>query len=260
MTHEQLTEGLRRLNLPAMAEGFMDASRAAEKGRLTYEQYLAGLVEAESEHKTRLRIDRLKAHAKLPLDKKISTYDFSKRTGISEVEFKRLATGDFVREGSNVVFYGSFSVGKTHLAIALIHELVKRNVRCLFTSTHSLIEQMLEAKKNLTLQHLFKRIEKNDLLVCDELGYIAPSQDGADLFFQLISQRSERKSILITTNLTYSEWDRVLVNPLNTAAAIERIIHRCETFNISGPSWRAQEAKKRTGSKTSLTAKQDQAT
>jgi len=260
MTHEQLTEGLRKLNLPAMAEGFMEASRAAEKGRLTYERYLAGLVEAETEHKTKVRIQRLQAHAKIPLNKKIEAYDFSKRTGITDLEFKRLAAGDFVREGSNVVFYGSFSVGKTHLAIALINELIKRNIRCLFTSTHSLIEQMLEAKKNLTLQHLFKRIEKNDLLVCDELGYIAPSQDGADLFFQLISQRSERKSILITTNLTYSEWDRVLVNPLNTSAAIERIIHKCETFNIAGPSWRAEEAKKRTGLKTRLTDKQIETT
>jgi DNA replication protein DnaC len=238
MTNEELTKGLRQLNLPAIAGGYSDASRAAEKGRLTYEQYLAGLVVEELGAKTEIRIKRLTKEAKLPLEKRIETFDFANRSGITEGEFKRLAKGDFAREGSNLVFYGSFGVGKTHLGIALIKELVKSNIRCLFVSTHGLIEQMLEAKKNLTLQSLFKRLEKYDLLVCDELGYIAQTQDGADLFFQLLSLRAERKSILITTNLTYSEWDRVFINPLNTAAAIDRIIHKCDTFNIKGPSWR----------------------
>lgn len=256
MTNEELTMGLKQLNLPAMAEGYSEASRAAEKGRLTYEQYLAGLVDEELGNKAELRVKRLSKEAKLPLEKRIETFDFANRTGITEGEFKRLAKGDFTREGSNLVFYGSFGVGKTHLGIALIKELVKRNVRCLFVSTHGLIEQMLEAKKNLTLQNMFKRLEKYDLLVCDELGYIAQTQDGADLFFQLLSLRSERKSVLITTNLTFSEWDRVFINPLNTAAAIDRIIHKCETFNITGPSWRAEEAKKRNKVKTTLTAKQ----
>jgi DNA replication protein DnaC len=213
-------------------------------------------VAEELTHKAELKIKRLFKDAKLPLEKRIEHFDFGQVGGISDLEFKRLAKGDFVREGSNVVFYGSFGVGKTHLGIALIRELVKNNIRCLFTSTHNLIEQMLEAKKNLMLQNLFKRIEKYDLLVCDELGYIAQTQDGADLFFQLLSLRSERKSVLITTNLTYSEWDRVFINPLNTAAAVDRIIHKCETFNIKAPSWRSEEAKKRTRAKTSLTDKQ----
>lgn len=256
MTHEELTRNLRELNLQAMAEGYIEASRAAEKGRLTYEQYLAGLAREEINYKNDMRIKRLAKEAKIPLEKRLETYDFSSRTGITDQEFKRLAKGDFVREGSNVVFFGSFGVGKTHLATALINELVKIKMRCLFVSTHILIEQMCEAKKNLTLQSLFKRLERYDLLVCDELGYIAQTQEGADLFFQLISMRSERKSVLITTNLTYSEWDRVFINPLNTAAAIDRIIHKCETFNIAGSSWRAEEAKKRSRTKTVLTSKQ----
>jgi DNA replication protein DnaC len=239
-----------------MSTSYIEASRAAEKARLTYEQYLAGLTSAEINYKSDQRVKRLTKEANLPLVKHLDGYDFSNRTGITIAEFKRLASGDFVRDGSNVVFYGDFGVGKTHLAIALIHELVKKNLRCLFTSTHTLIEQMLEAKRNLMLLPLFKRLDRFDLLICDELGYIAQSQDGADLLFQLISQRTERKSFLITTNLTYSQWDKVLVNPLNTAAAIERIIHKCETFNIRGPSHRAEDAKKRNETKINLTDKQ----
>lgn len=245
MTHDELLSNLKRLNLPAMAEIYIEASRAAEKAKHTYEQYLAGLAVHELSHKAEQRIKRLTRDANLPLEKRLDGYDFANRTGIGPAEFKRLAQGDFVREASNVVFYGDFGVGKTHLAIALVHELVKKNIRCYFTSTHTLIEQMLEAKRNLTLLQLFKKLDRFDLLICDELGYIAQTQDGADLFFQLISQRTERKSFLITTNLTYSQWDKVLVNPLNTAAAIERIVHRCETFNIGGPGHRIEEAKKR---------------
>jgi DNA replication protein DnaC len=255
MTHEELVVNLRKLNLNATASGYIEASRAAEKARLTYEQYLAGLAENEVAHKSDQRIKRLSKEANLPLEKYLDGYDFAMRTGFTATDFRRLAGGDFVKDGANIVFYGSFGVGKTHLAIALVRELVKMNIRCYFTSTHTLIEQLLEAKRNLLLLPLYKKLERYDLLICDELGYVAQTQDGADLFFQLISQRSERKSMLITTNLTYSQWDKVLVNPLNTAAAVERIVCKCETFNITGPGYRIEEAKKRQAAKINLTDK-----
>jgi DNA replication protein DnaC len=91
-----------------------------------------------------------------------------------------------------------------------------------------------------------------DLIRCDELGYVPHDQDGADLFFQLIAQRAERKSLLITTNLTFSEWESVFINPRTTAAAVDRIIHKCETFNITAPSFRGKSAKKKMNEKTNL--------
>ena len=255
MTHEELVAGLKKLNLNQTAHSYIEASRAAEKARLTYEQYLAGLTAAEVTYKNDQRIKRLAREANLPLEKYLDGYDFSMRTGIAPSDFTRLARGEFVKEGSNVVFYGNFGVGKTHLAIALVRELVKKNIRCYFTSTHTLIEQLIDAKRNLTLLPLYKRLDRYELIICDELGYVAQTSDGADLFFQLISQRSERKSLLITTNLTYSQWDKVLVNPLNTAAAVERIVCKCETFNITGPGHRIEEAKKQQALKKGLTCK-----
>ncbi|MBK9039234.1 MAG: ATP-binding protein [Bdellovibrionales bacterium] len=164
MTNEELSNGLKQLNLPTMAEGYNEASRAAEKGRLTYEQYLAGLVDEELNSKYELRIKRLSKEAKLPLEKRIEHFDFTQREGITEGEFKRLAKGDFVRDGSNIVFYGSFG-GRENASRDRAHQgASKKNVRCLFVSTHGLIEQMLEAK-NLMLQHLFKRLDRYDLLV-----------------------------------------------------------------------------------------------
>ena len=135
-------------------------------------------------------------------------------------------------------------VGKSHLAEALTRELCQLGYRCLYTSVSSVIAELTLAQKNLTLTQYFKKLDRYDLITLDELGFTPESKDGADLFFQLISQRYERKSIIITTNLTYSEWNKVFLNPITTAAAVDRIIHHCETFNIQGDSGRTEEAEK----------------
>jgi DNA replication protein DnaC len=255
MKHEELISGLKTLHLNDMATQYVEISKISEKEKRTYEQYLAKLVQIELAAKHRLKVERLTREAKIPLYKNVDTYNFDLRTGITAREINRLATGDFIRKAANVVFYGSFGVGKTHLAIALAGKLCEAGFKCLYSSTHGLINQLIMAKRDLALASLFKRLDKFDLIVCDELGYVPHDQDGADLFFQLISQRNERKSLLITTNLTYSEWDKVFLNLRSTAAAVDRVIHNCETFNIDGPSWREIEAKRRLANKE-LTATQ----
>jgi DNA replication protein DnaC len=247
--HEELIMGLKQLFLYEMATQYVEVSKIAEQEKRTYEQYLAQLVTLELQAKQSQRVNRLIKEAKLPLRKSLESYKFDCRKGITSQQFNRLATGEFVKQAANVVFFGSFGVGKSHLAIALIEKLCDAGMKCLFTSTHGIIGQLLTAKRDLTLASLFKRLDKYDLIVCDELGYVPHDQDGADLFFQLISQRSERKSMLITTNLTYSEWDQVFLNPRTTAAAVDRIVHNCETFNIEGPTWRGMTAKNRQSTK-----------
>lgn len=246
MQHEQLIAGLKKLYLPAMAQDYVEVSKTSEKSKQTYEQYLAKLVEIELCAKNRLKVERLARAAKMPLRKSVESYDFDSRTGITAKEFNRLATGGFVRECGNVVFFGSYGMGKTHLATALTQALCDANFKCLFATAHGLINQLTLAKRDLSLTSLLKRLDKFDVIVCDELGYVPHDPDGADLFFQLIAQRAERKSIVITTNLTFSEWEQVFMNPRTTAAAVDRIILNCETFNICGvESWREAQAKKK---------------
>jgi DNA replication protein DnaC len=245
LKHEELISGLKQLHLNDMATQYVEIAKHSEKEKRTYEQYLAKLVQIELAAKHQQKVARLIKEAKIPLHKGLDGYNFDVRTGITAKQFNRLATGEFVRKAENVVFFGSFGVGKTHLAIALTGILCSAGFRCLHTTTHGLINQLLAAKRDLALASLFKRLDKYDLIVCDELGYVPHDQDGADLFFQLISQRSERKSLLITTNLTYSEWDQVFLNARTTAAAVDRVIHHCETFNIGGETWRGLIAKKR---------------
>jgi DNA replication protein DnaC len=253
MKHEELISGLKTLHLHDMASEYVEISKISEKEKRTYEQYLAKLVQIELSAKHRQKVARLTKEAKLPLYKSLDTFNFDLRTGINAKEWNRLASGDFVRQAANVVFYGSFGLGKTHLAIALTAKLCEAGFKCLYTTTHGLIDSLVTAKRDLALTSLFKRLDKFDLIYCDELGYVPHDQDGADLFFQLISQRNERKSLLITTNLTYSEWDQVFMNIRTTAAAVDRVIHHCETFNIGGESWREIEARKTLANK-SLTA------
>lgn len=253
MKHEQLLVGLKSLYLPAMAKEYVEISKLAEKDKKTYEQYLAKLVEVELHSKHRLKVDRLIKQAKLPIYKSFESYNFSIRTGITTQQFKRICEGEFVKQNGNVVFYGGFGMGKTHLAIALTQSLCEVGFKCMFTTAHNLINQLVLAKQNLTLTSLFKRLDKFDIIICDELGYVPHDQDGADLFFQLISQRAERKSMVITTNLTYSEWEQVFLNQRTTAAVVDRIILNCETFNISGDeSFRSLTAKKKMLSKNNL--------
>lgn len=249
MKHEELISGLKQLHLNDVATQYVEISKISEKEKRTYEQYLAKLVQIELAAKHRQKVERLTKEAKIPLYKSLDVYNFDLRTGITPKQFNRLATGEFVRQAANVVFYGGFGVGKTHLAIALTGLLCEAGLKCLYSTTHGLINQLLLAKRDLALTSLFKRLDKFDLIVCDELGYVPHDQDGADLFFQLISQRNERKSLLITTNLTYSEWDKVFLNLRTTAAAVDRVIHNCETFNIDGPSWREITAKNRLANK-----------
>ncbi len=244
MNHEELVGSLKKLRLPSMAHQYMETARVAEKQKQTYEQYLGALTQSELAGKHQLKVRRLIKGAKLPQLKSLETYEFTKRKGVTAQQINRLADGEWLRQASNIVFYGSFGMGKSHLALALARLLCESGYPCLWTTTHELIENLREAKKALTLNALFKKLDRFDLIACDELGYTAACKEGADLFFQFISQRYERKSLIITTNLTYSEWDKVFLNPITTAAAVDRIIHNCETFNIEGgESWRAESAK-----------------
>ena len=255
MKHEQLLAGLKALHLNQMAKEYVEISKLAEKDRKTYEQYLAKLVEIELIEKHRLKTERLMKQAKVPLAKSLDSYNFDIRTGITAQQFNRLLSGDFVRQAGNVVFYGGFGMGKTHLAIALVNQLCELGFKCYFSTVHNLINQLVAAKRDLTMTSVSKRLDKFDVIVCDELGYVAHEKDGADLFFQLISQRAERKSMVITTNLTYSEWEQVFLDPRTTAAAVDRVIPNCETFNIGGDeSYRAMLAKKRMKNKNDLTS------
>jgi len=242
MQHQELVENLKSLRLFEMARNYHEAATFAQMKSLTFEQYLASLVEREQEVRQQRRVQSLIKAANILNAKRLETYDYSCRSGVTASAMAKLATGQFIEEKANIVFYGSFGLGKSHLATGLVLDLCARGFKCRFYDTHALINELLEAQKSLQLAKIQKRLDKFDVIICDELGYVPYEREGANLFFQMISYRYERKSLIFTTNLTYSEWEKVFIDSITTAAAIDRIIHRCYTFNIQGPSWRAEEA------------------
>lgn len=257
MTHEELIESLKELKLKGILENFVPMAISAEKDGASFEKYLFMLVQSEISVRRAEKMKRYIKEAKIPVSKELEDYDFSRIRGITIRDINRLASGQFIKEATNIVLYGDFGLGKTHIASGLVQKMCEKGYKCLFTSTTSLVESMLEARKCLNLTLLWKKLDKFDLIACDELGYLPQSKDGAELFFQLISQRYERKSMLFTTNLTYSEWDKVFIDKLATAAAVDKIIHRCETFNIEGNSWRKYDAEKRAIARNNSILNQD---
>lgn len=234
MNHTELHASLKNLRLFAMADSYVEVAKSAETKNISYEKYLAALVSAELAHKQVTRAKTLIAAAKLPIEKHLENFRYDNRRGITPQQVARLAEGDWVKKFENIVFYGSFGLGKTHLAIGILRALCERGFRCKFLTTNQLINSLLDAKKDLALTSVLRRLDSFDVIACDELGYVPQSQEGADLFFQFIAQRYERKSLILTTNLTYSEWSKVFLNPITTAAAVDRIIHHCQTFNLEG--------------------------
>jgi DNA replication protein DnaC len=145
----------------------------------------------------------------------------------------------------NVLLFGRPGVGKSHLACALGHALVGAGISVLFTPTYQLVQQLLAARRDLTLPRALRALDAYDVMILDDLGYVQQTPDEAEVLFTLMAERYERRSLVITSNLVFSEWDRIFKNPMTTAAAIDRLVHHATILEIDRGSIRAEEARRR---------------
>ena len=153
-----------------------------------------------------------------------------------------LLTGDFLKNATNVLAFGNPGRGKTHISAAIGHELIRRGHRVLFVSTYKLVQRLLVAKRELDLERALKRLDTFDAIILDDLGYIQQDRDEMEVLFTFLSERYERRSILLTSNLVFSQWDRIFKDPMITAAAIDRLVHHSVVLELTGPSIRSAEA------------------
>jgi DNA replication protein DnaC len=156
-----------------------------------------------------------------------------------------LSTGNFLDRAANVLAFGLPGVGKTHAACALGHALVQAGRAVLFTPTYQLVQDLLAAKRDLVLPRALRRLDVFELLILDDIGYVQQSPDEIEVLFTLMAERYERRSMLITSNLVFSEWERIFKNPMTTAAAIDRLVHHSVILEFDVPSYRTEDAKKR---------------
>jgi DNA replication protein DnaC len=241
--HAELLTMLRTLKLPAMADAVAELALTAAKAGLTHEAFLYELVRCECGQRDQRRIARLLRQSGLPLEKTFRTLQLDRFPPAIRQQVERLRQGTFVEEAVNVVAVGRPGAGKSHLAAALGHELAQQGHRVLWASTASLVQRLLAAKRDLRLPQVLAQLDRAACLILDDIGYVQHDRDEMEVLFTLLAERYERKSVIITTNLVFSDWTRIFKDPLTTMAAIDRVVHHSVILDLMGvESYRAQEA------------------
>jgi DNA replication protein DnaC len=241
--HAELTALLHTLKLPSMADTFAELALKAAKANLTHEAFLYELVQAERQGREANRIVRLRRQSGLPLEKTFATLDLTTFPLAIQLQVERLRSGSFVADAINIVAAGKPGVGKTHLLAAIGHELILQSHPVLWTATATLVQRLLAAKRDLRLPHLLAQLDRFACVILDDIGYVQHDRDEMEVLFTLLAERYERRGVAITTNLVFSEWNRIFKDPMTTMAAIDRVVHHSVILDLMGmDSFRAKEA------------------
>jgi DNA replication protein DnaC len=243
-TNDRIVELLTLFKLPTMASQlvrrFVDAGQGEALGTLLE------VMQDEVGERSQRRCERLQRASKLPPGKTLATLREQRLPHKVWQQLQELTTGRFLDRAANVLCFGLPGRGKTHAAAGLGHALVQRGYSVLFTPTFRLVQELLAAKRDLALPRALQKLDAFDLLILDDIGYVQQSAEEVEVLFTLMAERYERKSLLITSNLVFGDWDRIFKNPMTTAAAIDRLIHHSVILEFSGKSVRAEEAEQNT--------------
>ncbi|ADD67542.1 IstB domain protein ATP-binding protein [Denitrovibrio acetiphilus DSM 12809] len=243
---DRIRDKCAQLRLHGLETEFPHISEAAVKEELSYTAYLEKLLDTEITVKdTRSKTTMLRM-AGLPAVKTLDDFDFKHASGVSKVQMQELSSLTFVPRAENVVFLGPSGVGKTHLAAALGYLGTQHKMKVKFITATDLLMQLDIAKRQDKYQTYLKRnIMNPSILIIDEVGYIPMNEDNGNHFFNVISKRYERSSIVITSNLPFSQWESIFAgNKALTAATVDRLLHHSHIVNITGESYRLKEKRK----------------
>ena len=248
-----LIDNLKTLRLSTMIRNLEGHLRQARQDKLDYDEFLLNLADVEVQVRKENGRKRRLREAKFPLLKPLETFNFEAAGDLDVRLIKELSNGDYIKRARNVVFLGKSGTGKTHLATALGMEACKNGFRTRFVTGCALSNELLEARDEKTLGRMIKRYAGYGLLIIDELGYVPFSKEGAELIFQILTERHERKSVIITSNLGFGDWTQIFGDPNLTAALLDRITHKAHIINCSWQSYRLKESLK----KNRITKKED---
>ena len=198
------------------------------------------VLDAEREVRWQRRVNRLLYRSKLPRDKTFEAWQSDTMPLPLTRQLRELADGKFLDDAINLLAFGLPGTGKTHAMCALGHELVRQGRSVYFVPTFRLVQQLLIAKRELELPRLLKKLDRFDLLIPDDIGYVKQEADEIEVLFTLLAERYERRSVAITSNLTFGDWDQIFRNPMTTAAAIDRLVHHSAILEFNVPSYRME--------------------
>ena len=233
---QRTNELLVRFNLTTAAAQM--AGRLEQAGHQQALSIVLEVLEMEAEARQQRKISRLRHASQLPPAKSFDTLDLGLLQPALGRKLRELARGEFLDNAANLLAFGPPGVGKSHAASALGHALIEQGHAVLFRPAYQLVQQLLAAKRELTLPRLLRRFDTVELLILDDIGYIKQSAEEAEVLCTLIAQRYERHSVMITSNLVFSQWERIFKEPMATAAAIDRLVHHSIILEFNASSYR----------------------
>jgi DNA replication protein DnaC len=239
---------LKQLKLPCMFNQWENMALQAQEEHWTYPDYLTALANQECAHRKQKRIQRHTYEAKLPPGKTLDTFDFTSAKSVNAAQITALAdnTG-WVKQANNVVLFGPSGVGKTHLAAAIGYRLVEQGLRVLFIQTTALVQKLQQARQAYKLADILSKLARFSVLILDDIGYVKKDEAETSVLFELIAERYESNSLIITSNQPFGEWDQIFPNNVMAVAAIDRLVHHATIISISDESYRKHQAVKQAG-------------
>lgn len=237
-TQVAITELLRTFKLPTAAAEM--PKRLIDAGHHDALEVVHEVLRAERDDRRERRVERLRQASMLPPGKTFETYDLRRLPHALTQKLRELRRHDFVERAANVLAFGLPGTGKSHAVCALGHELVQEGRPVLFIPTFKLVQDLLAAKRDLALPRALRKLDKFDVLILDDIGYVKQSPEEIEVLFTLLAERYERRSVIITSNLVFSEWDQVFQNPMTTAAAIDRLVHHSVILEFAVGSYRTE--------------------
>ena len=244
VTIDLLKTQLRQLRLPTMGREFEKLARDAAATNQTFTQFLLRLTEIELGARSANAVATRIKNAEFPTIKDFDTYDFSALPGLSKPKVLELGRCEWIEQKSNCCLVGSHGTGKTHISIGLGLAACRAGLRVRFFTAAALVSQLEKEQKQYTLDRFLRQLDRAQLLICDELGYVTMSRGGVELLFRVFADRYERGSILVTSNLPFSEWNQIFQGERMTAALLDRLTHHCHIFEMNGESYRFRESMK----------------
>ncbi len=236
---------LRALKLPSFTLLHKAMAATAESEGWGFDRYLRELAEHEMGDRQVRKIERIRTSSHLPPDKTLATLDLARIPTKVKRLLPGLCEGAFLEKAENVLAFGLPGRGKTHCLCAIGHELVAGGHSVLYVPAYKLVQDLLSAKRALSLEREIRRLDRFEAVLVDDIGYVQQDREEMEVLFTFLAERYERKSVMITSNLVFSQWDRIFKDPMTTAAAIDRIVHHATILEMTGESYRTEVAQKR---------------
>lgn len=234
---------LNELRLPTISRLWPEFAQRSDKEAWQATRFLGALLEHELAERAKRRIERHRAESHLDPTKTLTTFDFGSVPMLSKAHVTALATGDsWLDKGATILIFGPPGVGKSHLGTGIGHALIEAGYRVLFMRTSEMVQRLQAARQGLQLPSTLAKLDRFDLLILDDISYVRKDQAETSVLFELIAERYERRSILITANQPFSGWDNVFHDPGMTVATIDRLVHHSTIFELNVESYRRKKA------------------